>query len=196
MRSVNGGRKWNRYIAFSYETRIFHVLILEVTYAWYKNDQSNWVRPQLKHYIFISHDGGLYFSETTTDDKGEYYCMVSKPGTTRSSGANSMPTRLNVIEGSKYNFDTMPTWPWNWYSLYEMFNVLLRLSPHRMKVHRDIGDCPIGKSELWLKYRRFGLSSPISSGKGWPNYGQTFFAKGWPNFRSISMHFLWDSRII
>ena len=73
-----------------------------VTYAWYKDDMSGWVRPSLKPYIFISNDGRLYFSEVTADDKGEYYCMINIAGVTTTSGAKSMPTKLNVYEGSEY----------------------------------------------------------------------------------------------
>ena len=35
----------------------------DVLYTWYKDDIYNFIRPELKPYIFISHDGRLYFSE-------------------------------------------------------------------------------------------------------------------------------------
>ncbi len=35
----------------------------ELHYTWYKNLPSNFVRPELKPYIFISKDSRLYFSE-------------------------------------------------------------------------------------------------------------------------------------
>ena len=35
----------------------------ELHYTWYKNTPSNFVRTELKPYIFISKDSRLYFSE-------------------------------------------------------------------------------------------------------------------------------------
>ena len=72
-----------------------------VLYAWYKNNIYNFVRPDLKPYIFISHDSRLYFSEVTIDDAGQYYCVVSKSNQFSQSSPVSMPTRLQVDEGSK-----------------------------------------------------------------------------------------------
>lgn len=48
------------------------VSLAGVLYAWYKDDFFNFIRPELKPYIMISHDGRLYFSEVTSDDIGEY----------------------------------------------------------------------------------------------------------------------------
>ena len=35
----------------------------EILYTWYKDDIYNFIRPELKPYLMVSHDGRLYFSE-------------------------------------------------------------------------------------------------------------------------------------
>ncbi|ELT90327.1 hypothetical protein CAPTEDRAFT_180331 [Capitella teleta] len=72
----------------------------EVLYTWYKDDIYNFIRPELKPYIFISNDGRLYFSEITADDVGAYYCLIYKPGQALAEGKVSMPTEVKVVEGS------------------------------------------------------------------------------------------------
>ena len=37
----------------------------EILFSWYKDDIYNFIRPELKPYIMISHDGRLYFSEVS-----------------------------------------------------------------------------------------------------------------------------------
>lgn len=39
----------------------------ELHYTWYKDTPSNFVRPELKPYIFVSKDSRLYFSQVSTD---------------------------------------------------------------------------------------------------------------------------------
>lgn len=51
-----------------------------VRYQWTKGDGSNFLRPELQRYIFISNNGKLYFSEITRDDAGEYRCIVTLSG--------------------------------------------------------------------------------------------------------------------
>ena len=77
------------------------IFLAEVQYAWYKNDPGNYIQTDLKPYIFISNDGRLYFSEVTNDDKGEYFCVVTRTGTNWNSGVTSLPTQLIVTDGSK-----------------------------------------------------------------------------------------------
>ena len=38
---------------------------------------SNFIRPDLNTYTFISQNGNLYFSEVQYTDKGQYYCVVT-----------------------------------------------------------------------------------------------------------------------
>lgn len=77
----------------------------EVLYTWYKNDIYNFIRPEVKPYIMISNDGRLYFSEVTSDDAGDYYCLIYKPGQATSQGKVSMPTQLKVTEGSPGTYE-------------------------------------------------------------------------------------------
>ena len=61
-------------------------------YQWYKNPDinntvsnvftktmmaSNFIRPDLNTYTFISYNGNLYFSEVQSYDAGMYYCVVT-----------------------------------------------------------------------------------------------------------------------
>ena len=80
---------------------IMMISLSDILYTWYKNDIYNFIRPELKPYMFISNDGRLYFSEVTTDDVGNYYCLVYKPGQELAEGKVSMPTQLRITEGSK-----------------------------------------------------------------------------------------------
>ncbi|CAD5115430.1 DgyrCDS4405 [Dimorphilus gyrociliatus] len=77
-----------------------------ILFAWYKNSISNFVRPNLKPYTFISYDGHLYFSEVTVDDKGSYYCMVYKPEFL-AKGKISMPNPLHIEESSAATYEPL-----------------------------------------------------------------------------------------
>uniref|UniRef100_A0A0L8GSX5 Ig-like domain-containing protein n=1 Tax=Octopus bimaculoides TaxID=37653 RepID=A0A0L8GSX5_OCTBM len=46
-------------------------------YQWAFNDSINFVRPDKNSYLFISHNGNLYFSEVTQTDAGSYFCIVA-----------------------------------------------------------------------------------------------------------------------
>ena len=74
----------------------------DILYAWYKDDISNFVRPEKKPHTFISRDGKLYFSSVTGDDDGDYYCLVqnAQATVTQSAGKTSMPVPLKVTEGA------------------------------------------------------------------------------------------------
>ena len=49
-------------------------------FQWTKGDGSNFLRPELQRYLFISNNGKLYFSEITRDDAGYYRCIVTLAG--------------------------------------------------------------------------------------------------------------------
>lgn len=76
-----------------------------ILFSWYKDMIPNFVRPELKPYLFISGNGKLYFSSVTEDDEGYYHCMVSPPGqyASRAEGKVSMPIELEVIQTSEYS---------------------------------------------------------------------------------------------
>ena len=38
---------------------------------------SNFIRPDMNTYTFISQNGNLYFSEIQYQDRGQYYCVVT-----------------------------------------------------------------------------------------------------------------------
>ncbi|XP_041371563.1 contactin-like [Gigantopelta aegis] len=76
-----------------------------VRYQWYKNSAMNFVRPEMNHYLFISHNGKLYFSETQQLDAGNYHCVVTltappgqKVATTQPPSRTSLGIQL-VITG-------------------------------------------------------------------------------------------------
>lgn len=48
-----------------------------LTYSWYKDDISNFIRPELNNYFFISANGNLYLSEAQPHDAGNYFCVVT-----------------------------------------------------------------------------------------------------------------------
>ena len=58
----------------------------------------------MKVYTFISNDGKLYFQRVTSDDEGEYYCMVHSPRTSNmaAEGKVSMPIELDVTEAGRF----------------------------------------------------------------------------------------------
>lgn len=60
-----------------------------VRYQWTKGDGSNFLRPELQRYIFISNNGKLYFSEIHRSDAGDYRCIVTLSG----DGATPLETR-------------------------------------------------------------------------------------------------------
>ena len=78
--------------------------VAALSFSWYKDDITNFVRPELKPYIFISNNGKLYFSSVTKDDEGEYSCLISAPNknAVRGGGKVSMPTKLQVTAASKF----------------------------------------------------------------------------------------------
>lgn len=68
-------------------------------YSWFKDAIPNFVRSELKPYTFISNNGKLYFSSVTKDDEGDYYCLVSSPFTSASTGGKaSLAIPLKVLE--------------------------------------------------------------------------------------------------
>lgn len=60
---------------FRITTVLFYFKAL--TYTWYKDDISNFIRPELNNYFFISANGNLYLSEAHQSDAGNYYCVVT-----------------------------------------------------------------------------------------------------------------------
>lgn len=74
-------------------------------YTWFKGAIPNFVRTELKPYIFISNFGKLYFSYVTKDDQDNYYCQVSAPRATMTAatGKVSLPIPLRVSEDSKFS---------------------------------------------------------------------------------------------
>lgn len=51
----------------------------------------------------------LHIIQVTTDDVGQYYCLVYKPGQLLAEGKVSMPTELQVIEASEYSLLITPS---------------------------------------------------------------------------------------
>ena len=71
---------------------LFLLLFAALQYQWYKDADinntisnvftktliaSNFIRPDLNTYTFISYNGNLYFSEVQFYDAGMYYCVVT-----------------------------------------------------------------------------------------------------------------------
>ena len=77
-----------------------------VLFSWYKDQIPNFIRSELKPYVFISGNGKLYFSSVTVDDEGFYHCLVSPPGeyASRAEGKVSMPIELKVTQTSECNY--------------------------------------------------------------------------------------------
>src|SRR6218665_2988368 len=71
-----------------------------LSYAWYKDTILNFIRPNVRWYTFVSSDGKLYFQFVTSDDEGDYYCVVTRPNTMDNfqEGKISMPIPLRVTE--------------------------------------------------------------------------------------------------
>lgn len=70
-----------------------------LVYSWYKNDPTNWIRSNVKWYVFISNDGKLYFQYASNEDIGDYICFVTTP-TSSKEGKSSMPIPLHVTSGT------------------------------------------------------------------------------------------------
>lgn len=77
-----------------------------LSYNWYKDDTSNFIRPELTDYFFISGNGNLYLSEVQLSDGGYYFCSVSlTPGigeelsNQQPPGRTSRPIELRVQGG-------------------------------------------------------------------------------------------------
>jgi len=71
-----------------------------LSYAWFKDQPKNFIRPNVKWYIFVSSDSKLYFQSVTKDDAGDYFCIVTRPNSMANfqEGKVSMPIPLRVIE--------------------------------------------------------------------------------------------------
>ncbi|XP_059143655.1 contactin-2-like [Physella acuta] len=74
-----------------------------ISYNWFKQNVDQFVRPQYQHYMFISHNGKLYFSEVTRADEGKYFCLATLTGgnqhtigTTQPPSRTSLPIMLHV----------------------------------------------------------------------------------------------------
>ena len=76
-----------------------------VSYQWYKGDE-HFVRPDLHSYMFISRNGKLYFSVVSTNDAGNYRCIVQLSSNNGAAiGTNQPPSRISrpiplVVENS------------------------------------------------------------------------------------------------
>ncbi len=83
----------------------FFFVSAALSYSWYKDNIMNFIRPALKPYTFISHNGKLYFSSVTKDDEGDYYCMVTttNDAVTSYQGTISTGIPLRVREASTYS---------------------------------------------------------------------------------------------
>ena len=61
--------------------RIINKLFSDLSFAWFKDTYSDFIRPEVKWYTFVSNDGKLYFQFVTKNDAGDYYCVVTRPDT-------------------------------------------------------------------------------------------------------------------
>ncbi|KAL8616442.1 hypothetical protein ACOMHN_041045 [Nucella lapillus] len=67
-----------------------------VRYMWLK-DETQFLRPEMQAYIFMSHNGKLYFSEVTRTDEGEYKCLAILTGVNQFTiGTSQPPTRVSL----------------------------------------------------------------------------------------------------
>lgn len=84
-----------------------------VSYQWFKNNISSFIRPEVQVHTFISNNGKLYFSELASSDDAIYYCVVSLTsqggtgnyiGATRDVSRTSLGFRLIVTSGGNSQF--------------------------------------------------------------------------------------------
>nr|WBU98469.1 C-lectin 11 [Lineus ruber] len=70
-----------------------------IRYQWYKDTPLEYIRTDLKPYIFISRNGKLYFSRVKNEDVGDYYCIAAVPLPGFQESKTSMPIGLTVGTG-------------------------------------------------------------------------------------------------
>ncbi|KAK7493986.1 hypothetical protein BaRGS_00014868 [Batillaria attramentaria] len=84
-----------------------------VSYQWFKNDITSFIRPEVQDHTFISNNGKLYFSELASSDDAIYYCVVSLTsqggtgnyiGASRDESRTSLGFRLHVTSGGNSQF--------------------------------------------------------------------------------------------
>ncbi|XP_076456071.1 contactin-like [Babylonia areolata] len=67
-----------------------------VRYTWLK-ENTQFLRPDMQAYIFISRNGKLYFSEVTRTDEGEYKCIATLTGVNQFTiGTTQPPIRMSL----------------------------------------------------------------------------------------------------
>jgi len=85
-----------------------------ISYQWFKNSFTSFIRPDFQPHTFVSESGKLLFSELSVSDKATYYCVASvtsfgEPG--NYEGAFQTATRtskgfeLDVRSGTGSNFE-------------------------------------------------------------------------------------------
>ena len=73
-------------------------IVLELYYQWQKDGK--FIYTDRKPYIFKSLNGKLYFSYVTTDDSGDYSCLVSVPESQFSFQGGRRSKNIELIVGS------------------------------------------------------------------------------------------------